>query len=175
MSPKMDKDEMVKEIVLDLFYTTKGDLGKINTAIDAKFKKERTRSITLFEKFIQSRIGMNTKSLKMANMEITAVEAIYLSRYPYLEELESLDLRQNFIGDVGLQAIAQSPQFANLKVLDVRNNQITRIGALALAETTLMPLLESVDLRSNKLGKRWEDKLKEGDNFPHLTIVKAGQ
>ncbi len=174
MVPKMEKDELIKEIVLDLFYTNKGNLNAINSAIDAKFFGDRERSITLFEKYIRARIGKNPKVMKISKMEISPVEAVYLSNYPDLKELEFLDIRQNFIGDIGLSAIAQSEYMSNLKELDVRNNQISRVGAVALYESPMLKNLEIVDFRMNKLGKRWESKLKESDNFPRLTTVRSG-
>ncbi|PIQ99176.1 MAG: hypothetical protein COV66_15005 [Nitrospinae bacterium CG11_big_fil_rev_8_21_14_0_20_45_15] len=174
MAPKMEKDELIKEIVLELFYSKKGNLDAINSAIDAKFFGVGERSITLFEKYIRARIGTNPKVMKISKMEITPVEAVYLSNYPDLKDLEVLDIRQNFIGDVGLSAIAQSQYMTQLRELDVRNNQISRIGAIALYESPILENLETVDLRMNKLGKRWESKLKEGDHLPRLHTVKSG-
>ena len=60
-----------------------------------------------------------------------------MSLYPDLSELEFLDLRKNFLGDTGLQAIAVSPVLKNLKELDLRNNQITRAGLEFLSKKPL--------------------------------------
>jgi len=174
MAPKLENDELIKEIVLDLFYSNKGNLDAVNAAIDAKFLRTGERSITLFEKFIRARLGVNPKVMKISNMEVTAVEAVYLSNYPDLKDLEFLDIRQNFIGDIGLSAIAQSKYMSRLKELDVRNNQISRVGAIALYESPVLENLEKVDLRLNKLGKRWETKLKESSRFSKLHTVKSG-
>jgi Leucine-rich repeat (LRR) protein len=162
-----------QDFILELFYSLNGNLDQINSAIDAKLNWDGSRKITTFEMFIKSRISRNTKALKMANMEVNPDEATYLSLYPELSELEFLDLRKNFLGDAGLQAIAMSPVLKNLKELDLRNNQITRVGLEFLSQKTTLTQLEKLDLRSNKLGKRWEEKLKESDRLPHLKEVKT--
>jgi Ran GTPase-activating protein (RanGAP) involved in mRNA processing and transport len=123
--------------------------------------------------FIKSRISRNAKALKMVNMEINVNEVTYLSLYPELSELTTLDLRKNFLGDEGFQAIAVSPILKNVRELDLRNNQITRVGLDFFSKETTMTQLEKIDLRSNKLGKRWEEKLKESDRLPHLREVKT--
>lgn len=164
---------MKQDFILELFYSLHGDLDQINAAIDAKLGRNGSRKITTFELFIKSRISRNAKALKMANMEINPNEAIYLSLYPDLSELTALDLRKNFLGDAGFQAIAVSPVLKNLKELDLRNNQITRVGLEFLSQNTSLTKLEKLDLRSNKLGKRWEEKLKESDRLPHLREVKT--
>ena len=164
---------MKQDFILELFYSLNGNLDQINAAIDAKTNWNGSRKITTFELFIKSRISMNAKVLKMAGMEISPDEATYLSLYPDLSELTSLDLRKNFLGDIGLQAIAVSPVLKNLKELDLRNNQISRVGLEFFAKETTMTHLEIIDLRSNKLGKRWEEKLKESDRLPHLREVKT--
>jgi len=162
-----------QDFILELFYSLNGDLDKINAVIDAKLNRDGSRKITTFELFIKSRISRNAKALKMASMEINPDEATYLSLYPDLSELTVLDLRKNFLGDTGLQAIAISPVLKNLKEMDLRNNQITRVGLEFLSKNTTLTQLEKLDLRSNKLGKRWEEKLKESDRLPNLRIVKT--
>lgn len=164
---------MNQDYILELFYNLKGDLNKINAIMDEKMMQNQTRKITTFEMYIKSRITLNPTVLAMAKMEMTPMEAAYLSRYPALDKLEKLDLRQNHLGDEGLDAIASSPLFQNLRELDLRSNSITRLGMQILAQSTSLPKLEKVDLRANKLGKRWETKLKEGDSFPNLKEVRT--
>ncbi len=166
-------EPMNQDFILDLFYSLNGNLDQINAVIDAKLNRYGSRKITTFELFIKSRISRNKKVLRMTNMEINPNEAAYLSLYPELSDLEVLDLRKNFLGDSGFQAIARSPVLNNIKELDLRNNQITRVGVELFAKETTMTGLEKIDLRSNKLGKRWEDKLKETGRFPHLREVKT--
>ena len=168
-----DREELDKESLLELFYDTKGNLDDVNRAIDAKLQNHGTRKITLFEEFIKNRLALNPSILRMAKMEITPMEAVYLSLYPAIKGLEVLDLRKNHIGDAGLEAIAQSPLFSNLKELDLRNNGITRLGVKVLAESEFLGELEKLDLRTNQLGKRWEEKLKETGRFPNLNELKV--
>lgn len=164
---------MNQDFIVELFYSLNGNLDQINAAIEAKLGRNGSRKITTFELFIKSRISRNTKTLKMAGMEINPDEVAYLSQYPALAELETLDLRKNFLGDTGLQTIARSSILKNVKNLDLRNNQISRAGLEFFAKETTMTQLETIDLRSNKLGKRWEEKLKESDRLPHLKEVKT--
>ena len=49
----LDQSELNKEWILELFYTTKGNLNDINRAIDKKLKIRGLRKITLFEQFIK--------------------------------------------------------------------------------------------------------------------------
>lgn len=168
----MDDEELNTEKILEIFYSTKGGIDKVNAAIDKKFKSNPNRPLSLFEKYIQARLLRNPKVLKLSGMEITELEVIYLSQQTSLQQLEILDLRKNGFGDVGLDAIAHSSTFSNLKELDLRNNSITRIGMESLAKTSVLTQLEKLDLRINKIGKRWETKLMETENFPKLTLLR---
>ncbi|GJL78202.1 MAG: hypothetical protein NPINA01_11910 [Nitrospinaceae bacterium] len=168
----MDNEDDNKEKLIDIFYSTKGSIDKVNAAIDAKFNTNPLRTISMFEKYIQARLQLNPKVLKMSGMEVTPMEVAYLSQHLDLVQLEALDLRKNGFGDEGLNAIAHSAIFVNLKKLDLRNNQITRVGMESLAKSKTLGNLEKLDLRINKLGKRWEDKLKETGKFPKLTELR---
>ena len=169
---ELDKDAANKEMLLDIFYKSKGNIDDINNAIDKKLFGNQVRSITLFEKFIKARLTINPKVLNLADKEITLMEAAYLSQYPGLEYVEKLDLRKNFLGDKGLEVLISSEKIINVRELDLRNNQITRVGIVLLSKTKNLLNLESLDLRVNKLGKRWEDKLKEQGNFPKLSLLR---
>ena len=98
----LDQDELNREMILDLFYTTNGDLKEINRAIDEKLKISGFRKITLFEEYVKNRLTVNPRILKMPQMEVSAVESIYLSQYPPINGVEVLDLRKNFIRDEGV-------------------------------------------------------------------------
>ena len=169
----LDQDELDREMILDLFYTTNGDLNEINRAIDEKLKIRGFRKITLFEEFVKNRLAINPQVLKMPKMEISAVECIYLCQYTAIKDIEVLDLRKNYVGDEGVEAIALSPLLTKLRHLDLRNNGITRLGVKILAESKTLQCLEKVDLRLNKLGKRWEEKFNEAGNFKKLNQIKT--
>jgi hypothetical protein len=169
---EFEQDELNKEMILEIFYKTKGKLDEINAAIDKKLFGNKIRSITLFEKFITARLSLNPKLLSLSEKEITPWEAAYLSKYPGLEYVEKLDLRKNKLGDEGLEVLLASDKIRNVRELDLRNNQITRKGMLLLSGTKNLLNLESLDLRVNKLGKRWEDKLKNQGNFPKLSMLR---
>ena len=169
---ELDNDAANKEMLLDIFYKSKGNIDDINNAIDKKLYGNQVRSITLFEKFIKARLTINPKVLNLADKEITLMEAAYLSQYPGLEYVEKLDLRKNFLGDKGLEVLISSEKIINVRELDLRNNQITRVGIVILSKTKNLLNLESLDLRVNKLGRRWEDKLKEQGNFPKLSLLR---
>ena len=170
----MGPEELDKDKILEMFYSHKGNLDDLNRSIDAKLRAHATRKISLFEKYVRSRLELNPRVFKMAGMEVSPQEVVFLSQYPDLQTVEVLDLRKNGFGDVGLQAIAHSPVLAGLRELDLRGNGITRLGMQALAECNNLGRLEKLDLRTNKLGKRWEEKLLESGNFPHLKDLRTG-
>ncbi|MEK9628417.1 MAG: hypothetical protein VW455_05305 [Nitrospinota bacterium] len=169
---EFDQDAFNKEMLLDIFYNTKGGIDDINAAIDKKLFGTQKRSITIFEKYIKARLALNPKTLNLADQEITPIEAAYLSQYPGLENVEKLDLRRNKMGDEGLEVLLESEKIKNLRELDLRNNQITRQGMILLTKTKNLLNLESLDLRVNKLGKRWEEKLKDQGHFPKLSQLR---
>ena len=169
----LDQSELNREMILDLFYSTNGNLDEINKTIDEKLKIRGFRKITLFEEFVKNRLAINPHILQMPKMEVSTIECIYLCQYTAIKNIEVLDLRKNYVGDEGVEAIALSPLLTKLRDLDLRNNGITRLGVKTLAESKTLKRLEKVDLRLNKLGKRWEDKFKEIGNFPKLKEIKT--
>jgi Leucine-rich repeat (LRR) protein len=168
-----DQDSFNKEMLLKIFYSSKGNIDSINAAIDAKIFGTQTRSITLFEKFVRARLTLNPKVLRLVNMEITSFEIVYLGQYPGFENVEELDLRKNLLGDEGLDALLESDKLGNILKLDLRNNQISRKGMEILAKSGKLEKLEKLDLRSNKIGKAWESKLISIGNFPSLSTLKT--
>jgi Leucine-rich repeat (LRR) protein len=168
-----DQDSFNKDMLLKIFYSSKGNIDSINALIDAKLFGTQARSITLFEKFVRARLTLNPKILRLVNMDITPFEIVYLSQYPGLENVEELDLRKNHLGDKGLGALLVSDKLGNILKLDLRNNQITRLGMEVLAKSEKLEKLEKLDLRSNKIGKAWETKLKSIGKFPNLSSLKT--
>lgn len=169
-----DFDEgLTQEKILQLFFEKGGNLDQINAAIDAKLARQRVRKISQFEGFIKTRIEVNSRVLKMAKLEIDAVEAAYLSQYPGLVDVEVLDLRQNIIGDEGLMALCNSPVLTRLRELDLRNNKITRLGMEGFLSTQNLKNLETLDLRMNRLGSQWKSKLMAAENLPSLKEVRV--
>ena len=176
-SDEINQDELAqdaqnKEMLLEIFYKTKGNIDDINAAIDKKLFGTQKRSITIFEKYIKARLTLNPKVLNLANQEIAPIEAAYLSQYPGLEKVEKLDLRKNRLGDEGLEVLLNSEKIRNVQELDLRNNQITREGMIIISKTENLMNLQRLDLRVNKLGKRWEVKLKEQSKLPKLSQLR---
>jgi hypothetical protein len=169
----LDQDNFNKDMLLDIFYKSKGNIDSINAAIDAKIFGTPNRSITLFEKFVRARLTINPKILRLVDMGLTPFEVVYLSQYPGLENVEELDLRKNQLGDKGLDALILSDKLGSILRLDLRNNQITRKGMEILANTKKLEKLEKLDLRSNKIGKAWETKLIKIGKFPNLSSLKT--
>ena len=169
---EIDQNIRNKEMLLEIFFNTKGSIDDINAAIDKKLFGNKIRSITLFDKYIRARLTLNPKVLNLAGQEITPVEAAYLSQYPGLENVEKLDLRKNWLGDEGLKVLINSKKIRNIRNLDLRNNKITRQGMILLSETKNLLNLECLDLRVNKLGTKWEDKLKEKGKLPKLSQLR---
>jgi len=69
----MDDEELNTEKILEIFYSTKGGIDKVNAAIDTRLKPNPLRPLSLFDKFVQARISRNATVLKLADMEITAL------------------------------------------------------------------------------------------------------
>ena len=107
-SEELNQDELNKEMLLRIFYNTKGNIDEINEAINNSLFGTRTRSLTLFEKFVRARLLLNPKLLRLVDMDLTWFEAAYLGQYPGLENIEDLDLRKNKLGDEGLEALLSS-------------------------------------------------------------------
>jgi hypothetical protein len=170
---ELNQDEVNKEMLLNIFYNTKGNIDDINAAIDKNLFGSQTRSLTLFEKFVRARLLLNPKILRLVDLDLTWFETTYLSQYPGLENVEDLDLRKNQLGDEGLDALLLSDKLGNIRKLDLRNNQITRKGMGILAVSGKLEKLESLDMRSNRLGKAWENKLKSSEMFPNLSSLKT--
>jgi Leucine-rich repeat (LRR) protein len=170
---EFNQDATNKEMLLEIFYNSKGSIDDINAAIDAKLFGNRTRSITVFEKFIRARIILNPKMLRLAGMEIAPLEAFYLGQYPGIEGVEELDLRKNNLGDEGLEALLESNLLDHLRVLDLRGCQISRKGMELFLKTDKLAMLERLDLRSNRIGKAWENKLKASGKYPNLSYLKT--
>lgn len=169
---ELDQDELNKEMLLNIFYSSKGSIDDINAAIDAKLFGKPVRSVTMFEKYVRARLILNSKVLRLVNLDITPFEILYLSQYPDLKNVEELDLRKNKLGDEGLEALLASDNISNIQKLDLRNNQITRKSMEVLSMTEKLNKLEKLDIRSNKIGKAWETKLKSTGKFPNLTSLK---
>ena len=52
---ELAQDSQNKEMLLEIFYKTKGNIDDINAAIDKKLFGTQKRSITIFEKYIKAR------------------------------------------------------------------------------------------------------------------------
>ena len=63
---EIDNDAANQEMLIDIFYKTKGNIDNINNAIDKKLFGNQIRSITLFEKFIKARLDINPKILNLS-------------------------------------------------------------------------------------------------------------
>jgi Leucine-rich repeat (LRR) protein len=169
---ELNEDDLNKEMLLKIFYNTKGNIDDINAAIDESLFGTSKRSLTLFEKFVRARLSLNPKLLRLVDLDLTWFEVAYLSQYPGLEIVEDLDLRKNHLGDDGLDALLSSDKLGNIKKLDLRSNQITRIGIEILVKSGKLKKLEILDIRANRLGKAWENKIKSNNKFPNLYSLK---
>jgi uncharacterized protein (TIGR02996 family) len=75
-----------------------------------------------------------------------------LSECGHLRRLRSLDLRHNYLGSTGAQALAVCPHLTGLTALDLSSNHIGDGGLRALAAMPVMARLASFDLSFNDVG-----------------------
>jgi uncharacterized protein (TIGR02996 family) len=78
-------------------------------------------------------------------------EAALLADCPHLTRLRTLNLYNNRLTEVGVQAMADSPFLGRLRSLDLTQNLVGPDGLRALAHSTALRLLCDVDLYGNKL------------------------
>jgi hypothetical protein len=77
--------------------------------------------------------------------------AAALAASPHLQNLITLDLAHNTIGEAGAAALAASPHLSNLSHLNLPNNQIGPAGAAALAASPHLQNLSALNLYSNTI------------------------
>ena len=94
----LDQSELNREMILDLFYSTNGNLDEINQTIDEKLKIRGFRKITLFEEFVKNRLVVNPHILQMPKMEVSTIECIYLCQYTAINKKAILsDVRYDLV------------------------------------------------------------------------------
>jgi Ran GTPase-activating protein (RanGAP) involved in mRNA processing and transport len=96
------------------------------------------------------------KRIRLRDNHITSQGALILAEGLHHNILlESLDLRNNRIGDVGVQVLAPAIAQSNLKTLNLESNQITYEGAPFLAQMLRNNrTLTELYLSKNQLGDR---------------------
>ena len=72
---------------------------------------------------------------------------------PWLRHFTSLDLSNNWMGNLGASVLANCPHLENLSELDLSGNNINDLAMPALMDATL-PALRRLKLRSNEFGDR---------------------
>ena len=77
-----------------------------------------------------------------------------LANSPYLTRLTSLDLSKNLIADRGLWLFANSTNLPRLRRLAIRSNYLKDDGAAALAASPLMKRLRTIDISANQLTRK---------------------
>lgn len=81
-----------------------------------------------------------------------------LAQWNHLGRLQTLILNHNQIGDSGAAALTRSPHLTGLRELQLKLNRITDRGAATLARASDWPDLERIDLRENPVtpaGLQW--------------------
>ncbi len=90
------------------------------------------------------RLSSVTFSRHLSNSDLAA----FVSS-SHLRHLERLTLMGTLIGDLGVQALAESPLFAQMTALDLRSCRITIAGLRALLESSHWGRLRHLDFREN--------------------------
>jgi uncharacterized protein (TIGR02996 family) len=100
-----------------------------------------------------------------------------LLAWPWLEHLTLLDLRDSWIGNEGIQALAACPGAKNLRELGVANTNVNADGVLALSVSTYLRNLTRLDLGSNAIGNNGARALADSPSLSgltHLVLESAG-
>ena len=108
------------------------------------------------------------ETLDLRNNDLNDEAVIALSQSEKLKSLVSLDLSKNNISDAGAQALAGSKNFERLKKLNLNFNRIGDEGARAIAESPRLANLESLKLGQNKIGTEGARALNESENLKNL-------
>jgi uncharacterized protein (TIGR02996 family) len=74
-----------------------------------------------------------------------------LASSPYIENLTSLLLHYNGLGDEAVACLAASPHLGHLTELYLSGNELEDKGAAALGRSTHLPCLTDLDLRDNQV------------------------
>jgi hypothetical protein len=85
---------------------------------------------------------------------------------PCLSRLVSLDLGSYRMGDMGAQAVAESPHLAPLELLGLSSNYLGPAGARAVAESPHLAALTSLNLGDNRIGDAGAQALAESPQSP---------
>lgn len=90
---------------------------------------------------------------------------------PYWPRLESLELPNCAIGDVGAKLIAKQSSLDELRELDVSHNDLLASSVVALAASPHLTQLTSLNLRGNKPGDRGIKALVESEHITRLAWI----
>ncbi len=77
-----------------------------------------------------------------------------LTGCPHLRRLHTLDLSDNYLGSVGVRALAVCEHLTRLTSLNLAGNHVGDAGARALTEAALLDRLTHLDLSRNDLGPK---------------------
>jgi uncharacterized protein (TIGR02996 family) len=94
------------------------------------------------------------RTAPILHLDLEAVKPVAAELFasPHLARIQSLELRQNELGDAEAKLLAASPHLDALKWLGLSNNAIGEAGLEALAATKNLPALGYLDFRWNGAG-----------------------
>ena len=92
---------------------------------------------------------------------------------PHLNNLESLDLSSDRVGDIAAWAIAESSNHTHLKMLNLWNTRLGNEGARALAEATYLGDLEELEIGNTDVTLPGILALVQAAGLPALGILRA--
>lgn len=99
------------------------------------------------------------RSLVWQDAKMNAAQAQRLAAFEPWQLLASLELANNTLRDMGIDALTAPGTFPQLRRLVLRQNQIGWIGMNDLVESELLSGLEELDLSINHVGDAWSARL----------------
>ena len=109
--------------------------------------------------------NLNLKSLFIGDAGMEALSEFLLP------EIESLDLQENHISEIGVQVLSEKTSFKKLNVLNLSSNNIGDTGATELSKNTSWKNLTTLDLWRNNIGGEGATELSKNTSWKNLTTL----
>lgn len=135
-----------------------GQLLKIHPLLLRRHPVHSLRLTSAREGGVLARLGqlpflLQVLSLDLSNNYLDQTQVEPLVDSPYLRNLRTLRFNDNPYGYDAVRALTESMELSSLRVLELRRNNLTDVNARMLAESDALIELMQLDLRGNAIGE----------------------